>query len=80
VTQNNLFPLPEAANLLGGISIWTLRKHIARGNVAVTHLGRRVFLRSEEVERIRGEGLPPLATGNVGSGLNEQGQHPKEAE
>jgi hypothetical protein len=60
MAQNSLYALPEAASLLGGISVWTLRKHVARGNVAVTHLGRRVFLRAEEVERIRGEGLPPL--------------------
>ena len=56
----SLYALPEAARLLGGISIWTLRKHVARDNVNVVHLGKRVFLDSEEIERIRREGLPPL--------------------
>jgi hypothetical protein len=56
-----LYALPETAKLLGGISIWTLRKHIFRGNVAVTRIGRRVFVPSEEIERIRREGLPSLS-------------------
>jgi hypothetical protein len=56
----NLLSLPDAARQLGGISAWTLRKHISLGKIEVTRLGRRVFLKSEEVERIRREGLPPL--------------------
>ncbi len=56
-----LLSLDKAADALGGISIWTLRKHIAVGNVKVTRIGRRVFLDAEEVERIRREGLPSLA-------------------
>jgi hypothetical protein len=56
-----LFSLKEAGRVLGGISPWTLYKHIGRGNVKVTRIGRRVFLDAEEVERIRREGLPSLA-------------------
>jgi hypothetical protein len=56
----SLYALPEAARLLGDISIWTLRKHVACDNVSVVHLGKRVFLASEEIERIRREGLPSL--------------------
>jgi len=55
-----LLPLDKAAETLGGISIWTLRKHIARGNVRVTHLGRRVFVGEEEMSRIVRDGLPSL--------------------
>jgi excisionase family DNA binding protein len=55
-----LHGLDEAAKMLGGISVWTLRKHISRGGIAATRLGRRVFLSSEEVERIRREGLPSI--------------------
>jgi hypothetical protein len=55
-----LLPLDKAAEVLGGISIWTLRKHIACGNVRVTHLGRRVFIDEEEMSRIIREGLPSL--------------------
>jgi hypothetical protein len=61
-----LVPLNKAAEELGGISIWTLRKHIERGNVRVTHLGRRVFLNQQEMTRIVREGLPPLRS----AGLN----------
>jgi predicted site-specific integrase-resolvase len=57
-----LLPLNKASEALGGISIWTLRKHIARGNVRVTHLGRRVFLDEEEISRIVREGLPSLCS------------------
>ncbi len=56
-----LFSVDDAGRVLGGISPWTLRKHIAVGNVKVTRIGRRVFLDAEEVERIRREGLPSLA-------------------
>ena len=52
--------LHEAARLLGGISVWTLRKHVALGAIRVTRLGRRVFIPDEEIDRIRREGLPSL--------------------
>ena len=55
-----LYSIQDAASLLGSISPWTLRKHIASGTIRVTRLGKRVFLRSEEIERIREQGLPPL--------------------
>jgi hypothetical protein len=59
--EPRLLGVDEAARVLGGISPWTLRKHIDIGNVKVTRIGRRVFLDAEEVERIRREGLPSLA-------------------
>lgn len=59
-SKAQLFSVDEAGRVLGGISIWTLYKHIAVGNVKVTRIGRRVFLDAEEVERIRREGLPSL--------------------
>jgi hypothetical protein len=56
-----LYSIQEAARMLGGISPWTLRKHISPGQkVRVVRLGRRVFLDAEELERIRREGLPSL--------------------
>jgi hypothetical protein len=55
-----LFSVEEAGRLLGGISPWTLRKHVAAHNVKVTRIGRRVLLTTEEVERIRRDGLPSL--------------------
>jgi hypothetical protein len=56
-----LYSFAEAAKLLGGISHWTLRKRASLGQIRVVHIGRRVFLDAEEVERIRREGLPSLA-------------------
>jgi hypothetical protein len=55
-----LHSLPDAAKSLGGISVWTLRKHISKGGIRVIRLGRRIFLDAEELERIRREGLPSL--------------------
>ena len=66
-----LLSLEKAAQVLGGISIWTLRKHVGRGNVRVTHLGRRVFLDEEEVERIRRNGLPSLGQLDLGHPMLE---------
>jgi hypothetical protein len=63
-TQNlaapRLLAIDDAARLCGSISSRTLRRHIAAGAIRVTRIGRRVFLRSEEIERIRREGLPSL--------------------
>jgi excisionase family DNA binding protein len=55
-----LHSIDEAARLLGGISPWTLRKHISSGRLRVVRLGRRVFVDAEELERIRRDGLPSL--------------------
>jgi len=55
-----LFAIAEAAKALGGISPWTLRKHVASGRLRVVRIGRRVFVDAEEIERIRREGLPSL--------------------
>ena len=56
-----LFSVPDSSRELGGISQSKLWKHIAQGTVRdVVRLGRKVFLRGEELERIRREGLPSL--------------------
>ncbi len=55
-----LYSVRDAARELGGISVWTLRKHISQGTVRPTRLGRRVFLSAEELTRIQREGLPFL--------------------
>ena len=59
---NGIYDIGASAKALGEISPWTLRKHVAQGTVEVIRLGRRVFLRGEEIERIRREGLPRLRT------------------
>jgi hypothetical protein len=67
-----LYNIPDAANLCGSLSPWTLRKHISRGTIHVTRIGRRVFLRSEEIERIRREGLPSLRVVTTGKPEGQQ--------
>ena len=59
-TEPRLLAIDVAARLCGSISSRTLRRHIAAGAIRVTRIGRRVFLRSEEIERIRRDGLPSL--------------------
>jgi hypothetical protein len=55
-----LFSFEDSARILRGLSPWTLRRHAQRGNIRTVRLGLRVFLDSEELERIRREGLPRL--------------------
>jgi hypothetical protein len=71
-SKAQLFSVEEAGRLLGGISPWTLRKHISRGNVRVTRLGRRVFLDEEEMSRIVREGLPSL-----GNDVTDRSRQPR---
>ena len=68
-----LLSLDKAAEALGGISIWTLRKHVGRGNVKVTRIGRRVFLDAAELERIQKNGLPSLAQPHLEHPILETG-------
>jgi hypothetical protein len=66
-----LYNITDAASLCGSLSPWTLRKHISRGTIHVTRIGRRVFLRSEEIERIQREGLPSLRAAANGNAATE---------
>jgi hypothetical protein len=55
-----LFSLEEAARILGGISVWTIRKHISAGHVKPVKIGRRVFLSVDVIDHIQSHGLPSL--------------------
>ena len=65
-----LYSIIEAARMLGGISPWTLRKHItsggasggAPGRIPEVRLGRQHSDESE-VARLEREGLPSLSLG-----------------
>jgi hypothetical protein len=59
-TDLQLNTLVEASRQLGNLSVWTLRKHLLRGNIRPTRLGRKVFVSNEEITRIQREGLPSL--------------------
>jgi hypothetical protein len=58
--MDNLHSVQSASTKLGGISPWTLRKHIAKGTVRVIRLGTRVFIAESELARLATEGLPSL--------------------
>ena len=49
----------EVAQLLG-VSHWSIRSWINRGDVRSVKLGRRRLILSSEVDRIISEGLPSL--------------------
>lgn len=55
-----LYPLTEVAQALGNMSVWTLRKHTACGNIRIVRIGARVLVPQDELSRIEHEGLPPL--------------------
>jgi hypothetical protein len=58
--MQRLFDVDNSCSQLGNCSPWTLRKHIARGNVPVVRIGRRIFLSEETIAKISREGLPSL--------------------
>lgn len=59
-SESRLYSLPDAAQQLGGVSIWTLRKHLQQSHITAVKLGRRVFISQEEIDRITREGLPSV--------------------
>ena len=57
--SSGLHSIPETAQRLP-ISVSALQKHVARGNVEAVRLGKRIYIREDEIDRIRREGLPSL--------------------
>jgi hypothetical protein len=55
--RRQLNSLDEAALILG-ISISTLRSHVAGGAVQTVRLGGRIFVHDLELTRIQTEGIP----------------------
>jgi len=62
--EQHLYSKEEASRRLGNISLATIDKHIRRGNLKVTRIGRRPFLSHTELNRISREGLPSLSNGD----------------
>jgi len=60
-----LIALSEAARMLG-VSVFTIRRLIARGEVLAVNVGARRLVRSTEIDRIvqRGVGKPRTAKMN----------------
>ena len=40
-----------------GVSLWTLRLYVARGALRATHVGRRVLIPMEVLEKVTVEGV-----------------------
>lgn len=57
--QPQLLSIQGAANLLG-VSPFTIREHVARANIKVTRIGRRIRISPVEISRIVASGLPSL--------------------
>jgi len=60
IAGSKIHTIEATGQRCGGVSPWTLRKHISKGNIAVIRLGRRVFISEQEIQRIHREGLPSL--------------------
>lgn len=46
-----LHPIPEAAEVLGGMSRSTLYEKIANGEITAVKIGRRTYIAHDELER-----------------------------
>ena len=62
--EQHIYSKSDAARRLGGVSLALLDKHLSRGNIKATKLGRRVFISHGELNRIAREGLPSLGNGD----------------
>lgn len=69
-----LYDIPSSCKMLGGGSIWTMRKHIALGNIPVVRLGKRIFLSDETIAQIARDGLPSLKTLEPSRETTQEGQ------
>jgi hypothetical protein len=54
--QDPLLTLPEAAQAMGGVAIATLRDWIRHNELNVVRIGRKIFVLTSEVRRIRAGG------------------------
>ena len=53
-----LYPVPEARELLGGISHTTFYKLVNEEHIRLIKLGRRSFVSADEIRRIAGGEAP----------------------
>jgi predicted site-specific integrase-resolvase len=67
--RRQLNSLDEAASILG-ISISTLRSHVAGGAVHVVRIGGRIFVHDLELTRIQTEGIATTALKHSQSGVS----------
>ncbi len=62
---DRLYSVPEAAKMLGGISIWTVHAWLAQGKMQRTKVGGRTMIRGSEFQKViqdGGKSRSPKAT------------------
>jgi excisionase family DNA binding protein len=50
--MENLFPVPEAAKRLGGISKWTVYSWVSKGKIQCVKIGSRTMIPESELLRL----------------------------
>jgi predicted site-specific integrase-resolvase len=50
--MERLYSIPDACEMLGGISPWTLYSWLSRGKATRTKVGRRTMIRETEIQRL----------------------------
>jgi excisionase family DNA binding protein len=68
---DSLNTVPMAAQKLGGVSTKTVEQWMRQGRLRKTKLGRRVFLRSSELQRFIDAGSQDVGAPGIGGGERE---------
>jgi excisionase family DNA binding protein len=55
--EDKLFSIQDAANYLGGISIWTVRAWLSQGRMNRSKIGARTMIRQSELNKVIRDGL-----------------------
>jgi excisionase family DNA binding protein len=72
--MDRLFCLEEAAAYLGGISVHTVKKMLARHQLRRTKIGRRTFIRQSQLQRVMKDEFPAAESTQVLSLQESQGR------
>ena len=62
--MQQLHDVSSTANILGGISPWTIRAYIRQGKLRPVRIGRRVLLEESEIARFVAEAKANGESGN----------------
>ncbi len=74
-----LFPVNQAAQQLG-ISVWTLRKKIYKGELGSVKIGAKLLISESEMNRLIQEGTRPRKTPRVEPDKRQSATTPEEVE
>jgi Helix-turn-helix domain len=57
VSIKQLYSIADACKRWGDVSLYTIRRHIGRGEIKTINIGSRVFIPISEVERVEQFGV-----------------------